>query len=182
MTGERYIPGDNWIIDDQSGLKIRASKARLQWDGQLVHERHFDPRHPQDFVRAIPDHQAADITRPRGLDAFIGPLQTETTEAALPGEYWLVVVTTNGMEVGDALTIILANGDTFRTTIASFGLGGYLLTEAGDYLLADDGSRLTWSDTTATTTGIVLTDPLPDTVAIGAAVFDNTAMSDPTLS
>jgi hypothetical protein len=84
--------------------------------------------------------------------------------------------------VGDALTIILANGDTFRTTIASFGLGGYLLTEDGAYLLAEDGSRLAWSDDTATTTGIVLTDPLPDTVAIGAAVFDNTAMSDPTLS
>lgn len=48
-----YIPGDNLLISDRSGRVMRRSEARVQWNGLVVHESEWEPRHPQEFVRGV---------------------------------------------------------------------------------------------------------------------------------
>ncbi len=50
-----FAPGDWNAICDQCGAKYKASEMLLQWDGFRVCRTCYDPRHPQDFVRPIPD-------------------------------------------------------------------------------------------------------------------------------
>ena len=51
----RYIPGDHWVICDRCGFAFRESETRLTWDNLVVCHKDWEPRHPQDFVRAEPD-------------------------------------------------------------------------------------------------------------------------------
>ncbi len=182
MSRERYIPGDNWIIDDITGQKIRALESRRQWDGTITNERNYSPRHPQDFVRAIPDRQAADLIRSRPADTFQGPLTTETIQASDPGSILLRVSTNAGMHSGDSLSIILSNGDTFLASIISTYAADYLLTETGDRILLEDGSGyVLWEDATDNLTAVTIDRELPYGVLTGARIVDNTAMTAATL-
>jgi hypothetical protein len=45
----------------------------MTWDGKFVHKDNWEPRHPQDFVRAKTDNQSVPISRPRQEDQFIEP-------------------------------------------------------------------------------------------------------------
>lgn len=72
-----YRPGDWFVICDRSGFKVRASECRKTWDGLFVHKSHFEPRHPQDFVRGIRDSQRVPISRPRGEDRFLTTNQVQ---------------------------------------------------------------------------------------------------------
>ena len=47
---DRYKAGDWWVLDDQTGQKVRASETQEQWDGKIVHKNNFEPRHPQNRV------------------------------------------------------------------------------------------------------------------------------------
>ena len=70
MTRDRYFkPGDNYLTDDITGLKIRASEADTQWDGAVTARQNINPRHPQDFVRAVPDGAAVFHEAPVGAGA-----------------------------------------------------------------------------------------------------------------
>lgn len=176
-----YKPGDNWIIDDITGFKVRASEARTQWDGTVVHERIYAPRHPQDFVRGKADRQAAALVRPEPIDEFIGPMAVETTAAASPGDLYVRVTVSTGMRIGDQISIMLADGMTFRTSIATLFPIGFLLAENGDYLTTEAGEFLLWEDQSDGSGVIGLSDVLPDAVAAGARVFNNSAMANATL-
>ena len=44
--------GDYLMTSDISGRVFYASEMRKQWDGAWVHRSEWEPRHPQDFVRA----------------------------------------------------------------------------------------------------------------------------------
>lgn len=67
-----YKPGDNYLICDQTGLKIRASQAKKRWDGAIVIADQCEPRHPQEFVKGIKERIAAKVSRPEQTDDFIG--------------------------------------------------------------------------------------------------------------
>lgn len=71
MSDEHYIPGDNWLICDECGAKIRASQSRKRWDGMRVCPKDYETRHPQDFVRGRHDRQIAAVTRPEPPDTFV---------------------------------------------------------------------------------------------------------------
>lgn len=64
MPGKPYSPGyqkgNHWIIDDVSGFAIRANDARKRWDNMWMESDDWEPRHPQDFVRARHDKIAPD--------------------------------------------------------------------------------------------------------------------------
>jgi len=50
---EYYRPGV-WNIYCMSCLKkVKSDKIRKRWDGMLVCEEDWEPRHPQDFLRAV---------------------------------------------------------------------------------------------------------------------------------
>jgi hypothetical protein len=51
---------------DQCGLVFKSSEGILRWDGAYVDAACWEPRHPQDFVKAIKDDQTTPWARPWG--------------------------------------------------------------------------------------------------------------------
>lgn len=117
MTREGFVLGDNYIIDDETGLKIRASESMKRWDGARVDRRNWNPRQPQDLVKGREDRQIADIVRSRPVDQFVGPLTTTVTVAKAIGATTISVDSAVRMLVGDRITFTLDNGDTWQTSI-----------------------------------------------------------------
>ena len=76
-----YIRGENFLICDVCGFKYRQSQIKTRWDGAKVCEADFELRHPQDFLRGIPDKQAAPYTNPEQPDKFV----PQTIQDALTG-------------------------------------------------------------------------------------------------
>lgn len=66
MSG--YSPsfrGGDWkVICDVSGRTIKASQSRKRWDNAIVAKEHWEPRHPQDYVRGVQDEQSVPFSRP----------------------------------------------------------------------------------------------------------------------
>jgi hypothetical protein len=177
----RYKPGDNYLIDDVTGGKIRSSEARTQWDGLVVHDRVYERRHPQDYVRGVKDHQVAEIVRSEPLDEFIGPLTVTVSEAASPGGIMLRVSSSAGMRIGDTVMVTLDTGDVIRTTITSLFAIGYLTTEDGDFILTEEDDFVLWEDQTDNLGVIGIADKLPYGVGVGNWVVNTTAMAEATL-
>lgn len=60
----QYIPGDPWLICDECGFKYRRSEMKKWWDGFMVCEKDYEPRHPQEFVRGKADKVSFPDSRP----------------------------------------------------------------------------------------------------------------------
>lgn len=73
MSGDQYRSGDNFVICDVCGWKMRASETRMRWDNLRVCRKDWEPRHPQDFVKGMRDRQAVPNPRPEPPDQFIEP-------------------------------------------------------------------------------------------------------------
>lgn len=76
MAVTRLREGDYVAICDRCGHKAHASDLQMEWDGLFVHKRGsghkcWEARHPQDFVRGVPDRQNVPIPRPWPADQFI---------------------------------------------------------------------------------------------------------------
>ncbi|MHA2265017.1 MAG: hypothetical protein ACXAEN_21705, partial [Candidatus Thorarchaeota archaeon] len=74
---DRYLKGDWNVICDYCGEKKKQSECRTTWDNYLVcADTCWEPRQPQDFVRAKVDKQRTPphLTRPDDQQNF-----TETT-------------------------------------------------------------------------------------------------------
>lgn len=67
----KYIRGDWKCICDACGKEFRGSEMQKRWDGFMVCKQDWETRHPQDFVRGVPDIQAPPFTRPEQSDVFI---------------------------------------------------------------------------------------------------------------
>lgn len=64
-----YRPGDWAARCDRCGARYYASQLRKEWTGLRVCSGPatrgcWEPRHPQDFVKGKPDHQAPPWVRP----------------------------------------------------------------------------------------------------------------------
>jgi hypothetical protein len=46
------------------GSKRKATEMRKQWQGYWVCPEHWEPRHPQDFVKAVPDNPSVPWAQP----------------------------------------------------------------------------------------------------------------------
>ena len=68
-----YKPGDWNVKCDRTGFKIKASQARLEWNGLFVRRESWEARHPQDTIHGIVDDQRVPISRPGGDDVFLEP-------------------------------------------------------------------------------------------------------------
>lgn len=66
-----YKHGDNNVICDVCGFKVKASQTRRRWDGLVVCREDWEPRHPQDFVRGRRDRQVPAVIRPEPADKFL---------------------------------------------------------------------------------------------------------------
>lgn len=84
MAGRDYLDLGNWnALCSMCGRKRKASELQKNWQGMYRCPEHNEPRHPQDFVRAVPDIQTppwvqpppttytfADVCMPNGLTAI----------------------------------------------------------------------------------------------------------------
>lgn len=130
MADDRhYVPGDNYILSDLSGRKIRASIARIipggQTGGLAVAPWEWEPQQPQDFVTGVYDDQVADLVRPRQRNQFV-ITGTFVTAPSARATSVITVDSAVGFAPTDTIQIMLDSGENFRTTIAS--ISGYDMT------------------------------------------------------
>ncbi|KKN77957.1 hypothetical protein LCGC14_0355220 [marine sediment metagenome] len=81
-----YKSGDHSVICDRCGFKVKASETRKEWNGLRICKTHWEPRHPQEFIRGRPDHQAVYDPRPEGIDLFLDPNQVTSTDFTTTGK------------------------------------------------------------------------------------------------
>jgi len=85
-----YLELGDWnAVCYQCGRKRKASTLVKHWQGYYVCQEHWEPRHPQDFVRNVPDTQTPPWTQPMPADVFVGHCfpnnQTALPDYAIPG-------------------------------------------------------------------------------------------------
>ncbi len=71
VQGSGYAPGDPWAICDRSGFKVRRSNTVKEWNGLVVDRRFSEDRHPQDFVRSVPERRPFPDSRPDSEPVFL---------------------------------------------------------------------------------------------------------------
>lgn len=67
-----YIAGDPWIYCDVCGFKTRRSQTLKRWDGAVVCTKDWEPRHPQDRIKARSERQVINDPRPEPEHRFLG--------------------------------------------------------------------------------------------------------------
>src|SRR3990167_3255709 len=131
---DKYHPGNHYKISDRSGFKLRASETVKEWNGLIVGRNEYEERHPQDFVRAIFDHQAVVDPRPDPAPRTVGPVTTALASEGDPSDTIITVSATEGMVNGDTLRVITESGYV-QKTISSMGVGtatgGFHITLTG---------------------------------------------------
>lgn len=66
-----YLQLGDWnAVCFECGRKRKATELKKHWQGYWVCPEHWEPRHPQDFVRAVRDDQTPPFTQP-AEDTFI---------------------------------------------------------------------------------------------------------------
>lgn len=68
-----FLLGANNVICDRCGFKYKSTQVRKEWTGLIVCKKCWDPRHPQDKVRAVKDDQSPSVNRPEATDTFLSP-------------------------------------------------------------------------------------------------------------
>jgi hypothetical protein len=71
MTQNYYNSGDWNCLCDVCGKKLKASETLHRWDGFIVCKDDWEPRQPQDFVKARTDHISVPFSRPEATDTFV---------------------------------------------------------------------------------------------------------------
>jgi len=127
-----YKPGDWLVICDRCGMKRYASQCRLDWQNLFVCERCFEPRHPQDFVKGVPDDQTVPISRP---DVVSSMGETTVKTAASKNAMSIDLTSVTGIADRDSIGIVLDNG-LVHWTFSDGTPSGYTVT-LGSYLPGD---------------------------------------------
>jgi len=68
-----YRAGAHYVICDICAGRLLNTEAKKNWEGLLVHPRCWDPRHPQELIRARKDKISVKDSRPEGQDVFLNP-------------------------------------------------------------------------------------------------------------
>ena len=122
--------GDYNVICDKCGRKRYASQCRLNSDNLFVcSDTCWEPEHPQESVRGIPDYQGVPIARPD-----VKPAMGSTTLSAAATINALTVTLTSvtGIVDTDPIVIELDNGAA-HVTFVDGAPAGYVVT-LGSYL------------------------------------------------
>lgn len=132
MADDRhYVGGDNYILDDLSGFKIRRSKARVIPGGQTgnlaVAPQRWEPQQPQDFVTGVRDDQTVDLARPRQINQFV-IVGTYVIAPSPRLSNTITVESSVGFAVFNQVQIMLDTGVNFQTTLT--GIAGNVWTLA----------------------------------------------------
>lgn len=81
-----YLDLGDWnAVCYECGRKFKASQLIKHWRGYWVCQQHWEPRHPQDFVRGIPDHPAPPFVQPMPFQDQFSNFCTPNGMSAVPG-------------------------------------------------------------------------------------------------
>ena len=81
-----YWAGGDWnAVCFECGHKFKASELKRHWQGYWVCLAHWEPRHPQDFVKGVTDNQTPPWVQPEPADVFTGPACTLDGASAMLG-------------------------------------------------------------------------------------------------
>lgn len=152
-----WLAGENWVECQRCGLDYRQRHIKKQWDGLIVCESCWEPRHPQDFVRGRHDHIAAfGHTHPAAL----------TTETAAAGSTNpplgtficcdFVIGTIPDQSDSSGATISTITGAVFPTLVNTWNLGSD--DNVSTYVLAGAPLTITINATTGDITGTLDND------------------------
>ena len=123
MADDRhFIGGDNYILDDISGFKIRASRARIIPGGitgnLAVAPERWEPQQPQDFVRGVYDDISVSLARPRQKNQFV-IVGTFVTAPSPARSNTITVDSTVGFQPTSLVQIMLDSGENFQTALVT---------------------------------------------------------------
>ena len=72
MTTPGYLIGKWLVLCQRCGRKRVNDQVSKEWTGLLVcSDRCFEERHPQDFVKGVPDDQTVPYTSPEPTDVTV---------------------------------------------------------------------------------------------------------------
>jgi hypothetical protein len=66
----KFKKGDWNALCPVCGFQFKASQLRKRWDGVMVCRKDWEPRHPQDFLKTIPEKNPP-WTQPEPTDRFV---------------------------------------------------------------------------------------------------------------
>lgn len=74
MGAADYLKLGDWnAICDVCGFKFKASKLKKRWDGAMVCDNDWEPRHPQDLMRPPPPPPPLPFIRSDNDPTFVNP-------------------------------------------------------------------------------------------------------------
>jgi hypothetical protein len=115
---KKYIPGSFYRTCDQTGFKVRSGHTKKQWNGLIVRKESWEARNPQDLVKGIADYQNVPEPRPRPTPDYID-ISTFSSGLNPAGSYVLNVLSSLNFFVGDRISIILDDTNSFITEIGN---------------------------------------------------------------
>lgn len=166
-----YIPHDYWMICQRTGLKFRRSEMRQEWTGEWVHKSVWNPRHPQEFVKVLPEDTSVwpvspDIAITTGeTTVYFATIVSWTKNAFL--------VSVSGLSDKDPIGIKMNNGATHWTFIDDTPTeysNAILIDSNGEPVYDSDGELILTADS-ASWGLVVLNDPIPHPANSGNAIF-----------
>lgn len=143
-NANNYITGNPWFICDECGKKYRSSEIQERWDGALVCSKDWEPRHPQEDVRAYPEKIQVYNPRPETYNIVINDnCQAETDWTV--GTGWTLGVGfkhSSGTAVLERSITGLTPGSEYLLQILSDGQTGGVLNIG----VITVGNETTWKD------------------------------------
>jgi hypothetical protein len=76
MSKDYYVGGEWNACCDRCGFIYKSSELKKTWDGLMVCEKDWEPRHPQEFVKGTKDKQAVPWSKDEQPDTFTSVAQT----------------------------------------------------------------------------------------------------------
>lgn len=114
MSKTGYVHADYNVICDRCGFKKKRSECLKEWTGLLVCKKCYEPRHPQDFVKARADKQSVADPRPDTQTVFG---TTAINVGASKDDIAIDVDSIGSLADDDSIGIALDNGTIQWTTV-----------------------------------------------------------------
>jgi hypothetical protein len=67
----QFVLGDAKAVCDECGFDMHQSDLRRRWDGAMVCAQDWEPRHPQDSLKAVPERSVVRDARPAPAPRFL---------------------------------------------------------------------------------------------------------------
>lgn len=135
------------MICERTGFKTRRSDMRQEWTGAWVRKDVWRPRHPQDFVRGIPDNPSVSPVRNDVVQAVGESTLQDDMEVFESTNVRVYVVALSGLAEGDPIGVYMNNGATHWSFIDDLETltGDPLEDSEGDPILDANGDTVSAS-------------------------------------